>query len=498
MSFMENRERGSAILVVFILTGVIALALASSLNTAATQINATKNTKNQIENYYSAENTLNTVLNWLRDNSIELTASLDLSAHEFYYMYDFVSFGNAYNDSSNFAAPTRIRMNGTNNVPMLVNNNSLGTSAFPSNGFNALSSFQAINFNNNLVRLVMVDAIPTNPGKDYGDIDNGNQAPETDFYPVFRVDVMNQLNQGTYLYGFIIGSVVSGSAFGFFGEDYVEMRQGCDSYQSDNGSYTTSSRRANCDVGSGGPIRVLGGETVYGDLTTTNSVETTSPWGGDVCANFTTGCPDQGSTCEGTNCSVPTMPTYQQWSTYCPSDLGNLNVSGGGMGTILTPASFNAPDNCWNTIRIGSNRTLTLTSTSIPYYINTLDIANNGVLELQPDSPSGIIEIYTMDIVGDRFNGNQIFNMNNNPYQLKIHYLGTDDLTLNGTVDMGVFIVAPNAGVTVSGNFDFYGGIQAKNLTFSGSGSVHYDESGQAEVISDIQFTLRNMFQNYR
>lgn len=341
----------------------------------------------------------------------------------------------------------------------------------------------------------MVNAIPQTPGKDYGDVDAGNPTPETDFYPVYKIEAMSSLNQGTYMFGYVKGSLVTGTSVGFFGEDFVEMRQGCDSYASNDGAYSSASRNANCDVGSGGPINIHQNEEVYGSVRTTDTIGSSAPWGGDVCANFTSGCPDPGNSCQGNTCSVPSLPTYQSWVSYCPMNQGSLNVNS---NTSLGIASDTPSNKCWTTVSIRNNRTLTLTSTSIPYFFDTLDIPNNGVLNIQPDVADGTVEIYVRNFDGDRFNGNQVFNLNNKPNQFKIHYLGNDDLTLNGTAAMNAFIVAPYAGISVSGNFDFYGGMQAKNLTFTGSGSLHYDESGQEVTISDVTFSLKNLFQKYR
>jgi hypothetical protein len=59
-------------------------------------------------------------------------------------------------------------------------------------------------------------------------------------------------------------------------------------------------------------------------------------------------------------------------------------------------------------------------------------------------------------------------------------------------------MVRRNAGITVSGNFQFFGGIRAANLTISGNGDLHYDESGDVTTLGDSQYSLRNIIQKYR
>jgi hypothetical protein len=149
-------------------------------------------------------------------------------------------------------------------------------------------------------------------------------------------------------------------------------------------------------------------------------------------------------------------------------------------------------------LTIGNNRVVTLTSTQYPYFIDTLDISNTGRLNFAPSTPTGTITLYVRKIINDRFNGNQIFNINNKPYQLRVNYLGNDPLLLNGTAAMNSFVVAPYAPITISGNFTFSGGIKATSLVGSGSGSLHYDESGDITTLKDVSYTLRSVTQHYR
>jgi hypothetical protein len=106
--------------------------------------------------------------------------------------------------------------------------------------------------------------------------------------------------------------------------------------------------------------------------------------------------------------------------------------------------------------------------------------------------------MYIRKISGDSLNGNQLFNVNNKPYQLRLHYLGSSTLQLNGTASMSAFIVAPSAPIEVLGNFVFKGGIKATSLSFTGNGSLHYDESGDITTLTGISYEIRNLTQFYR
>jgi hypothetical protein len=119
-------------------------------------------------------------------------------------------------------------------------------------------------------------------------------------------------------------------------------------------------------------------------------------------------------------------------------------------------------------------------------------------LQIAPSPATGVVNLYVENFTGNKFNGGQVINTSNKPYQLRIHYLGTSNLTLNGNAEMRSFLVAPYAAVDVQGSFEYYGGIKATALTFTGSGDIHYDESGNITTLSDVQYRLRNMENHYR
>lgn len=495
-----SKQSGYVMMIIVLLLAVAALGVTMSQSSTQTFTRTTKLSDDRSEDFYASEESLNTAVNWLRTNSTGL--AMGYSRTNFYTLFDRTAPSVGTNDASTFTVPTKIKMNGSNNSVFLSTAAAGATSNLPSmtdtvtgTAFNASGTFDGSPMGDHEVRVTLVDAIAIDPTKDYGDTSLGNPSPDTDFNPVYRVDAFRALTGGSHLLGYIVGQLVLDYGVGFYGRDFVEARQDCDSYLSNNGAYGAGTKRANCTVGSNGEVRVLNNEIIYGSARTNGSFNTASPWGGKICADFVANCPNAGQTCSGGSCAVPALPTYSPWATYCPSNQGDLTIAVN--STLTVPG--NAPNQkCWNAITINNNRTLTLTSTQYPYFIDTFNIANNSQINFQPSPATGTINIYVRNITGDSFNGNQMFNTNNKPYQLRIHYLGTDPLTLNGTAMIKGFIVAPYAGVTISGNFDYQGGVKATSLTMTGSGAIHYDESGDVTTISDTSYEVRQVEEHYK
>ncbi len=499
-NFRNRAQKGHILVGVLILLAISALIIASSLQQTSASARTTLANKVRSRNYYNAEESLGLALSWLRNNSTGM--ALMFSRANFYTLFDRTTPTVGSNDASIFTVPTKVKVQGTTNSAVLVSNNGLATANFPNStdtmtgtSFDPDIQFAANSFAKNMVRITLVDAIPLDSTKDYGDPDAGNAAPATDFNPVYRVDAMKSLTGGSHVLGYLFGSLVLDVGVGFYGKNLLDLRQSCDSYISNNGAYTSGNKRANCTVGSNSTLEIHQNEQVYGTARTNGSINTTSPYGGPICSDFISGCPNHGSSCQGASCNVSGLPTYSSWTTYCPTDQGNLTISSN--STLTIPG--NAPSQkCWNTVTVNNNRTLTLRSTDYSYYFKTLSLSNNSVVNFSPNPATGTINIYVETITGDTFNGNQVFNINNKPYQLRIHYLGANALTLNGNAAMSAFLVAPYATVNVQGNFTYNGGIKALSLSATGSGDLHYDESGDITTISDVSYKLKDMQQRYR
>ena len=505
MSSQKNSrksESGSILVSVLILMAVAAVIVSSALSSSAANSRSMYEAENRVIEYYRSEESLSKAVTWLRTNSTDLVSVFSRS--NFYSTFDRTSPTIGANDTAIFTVPTKIKMQGTNNSVILTTSNAIATGAYPSTTnpltgatFNALTTFSSASLGSDPVRLTLVDAIAIDSTKDYGDTDAGSATPETDFYPVYRVDSMKAVDRGAHTFGYVVGNLVSDAGYGFYGQNLVTMNQDCDSYVSNNGAYSSTSKKANCAVGSNGTVQIQQSNEVYGTAKTNGSINNSNPYGGKVCADFTNNCPTPGTTCAGATCGVASLPTFQTWATYCPSNQGDLSVSS---NTTLTVAGNASNQKCWNSVTVATNTTLTLSTTAYAYYIDTLTFQNNSnsQLNIAPSPASGTVTLYVRTITGDSVNGNQIFNSNNKPYQFRINYLGTNALTINGNSQVKAFVTAPYAAVSFSGSNEFYGGIKALSLSTSGSAGLHYDESGDIPVLSDSEYTIRSLEERYR
>jgi len=496
----NDNSRGYVLVGALILLALSAIVIATSLHSTGTTTRNTGAARARSEKFFSAEEAMNLTVNWFRENSTSL--ALPFSRTNFYSLFQRTSPSVGDNEGTFFNVPTRVKLRDTSSSAVLTNEAELATAAFPNTkdaatggDFNPSTTFAAAQFGDLKVRATLVDAVAIDPSKDYGDPAVGNPPPDTDFQPVYRLDSMSAVDMGAHLLGYLKATLVFDYGIGFYGRDFVEFRQDCDSYRSNSGPYNSGTKRANCTAGSNGVIRIHGQEVVYGKARTNGLINGAPPYGGLVCADFLSGCPNPGQTCQGASCNVPGLPTYSPWLTYCPSNQGDRNVNA---STTISVPGNDPMQKCWNSMNIGNNKVLTLNTTTYPYFIDTFNIPNNSRVNFAPSPGTGTINLYVRTFAGNKFNGNQVFNLNNKPYQLRIHYLGTNALTMDGTAAMNAFLIAPYAAVTVSGNFTYSGGIKATSLTMTGSGDVHYDESGDITTISDTTYRLTNMEERYR
>jgi hypothetical protein len=485
-----------------VLLAVAGIVVVSTLDLVQSSQRTIGASSNRSTEYFLNEKSLGLGVGFLRSNSTSLVQPFSRSS--FYTLFDRTEPSIGSNDTSSSSVPTKIKLRGTQKSALFASSATLGDSEFPAtldaaSGANVapVQLFNAASLGQKKVRITLIDAVPVDPTKDFGDPDLGNPQPQTDFKPIYRIDSMDSPTQGGHIYGHTVSSLQYDYGVGFYGRDLLELRQSCDSYISNSGPYSSATRRANCSSGSNNTIAIHSQTILYGTARTNGSLSTQAPFGGTICADFAsahTAC-TPGTSCQGASCQVAGLPNFSDWSSYCPTNQGAVSPTSGSTLTVLG----NSPSQrCWQRLTIGNNRVVTLTSTQYPYFIDTLDISNTGRLNFAPSTPTGTITLYVRKIINDRFNGNQIFNINNKPYQLRVNYLGNDPLLLNGTAAMNSFVVAPYAPITISGNFTFSGGIKATSLVGSGSGSLHYDESGDITTLKDVSYTLRSVTQHYR
>lgn len=502
----KNREPGYILLGVVILMALGAVIIAGNLDLASSNAMTTNGEILRNQEFYRTEESLNFATSWLRSFSTSLASAF--SRNTFYSKFDRTAPTIGANDTSLFQLPTRIKLQGTNNSVILANNASVAASAFPPMvdtvtgvAFNPVSGFQAASLGQSMVRVTLVDVMAVDPTKDYGDPDTGAMPPATDFNPVYRIDSMRSTTGGGHVFGYFIGSLVFNYGVGFYGQDALYISQDCDSYLSNSGAYdAATNRRANCATGSSGSVGIKNTEKVFGTLRTTGTVNTSNPWGDPnqmppiVCADFN--CTKKGQVCSGAQCTVSGFGNYSKDWLYYQTNYGGTplqDLDGG-----------NIPPGYYSQITVGPNveaRFASSAATTSTYYIANLNLANNAKLYFDIGLNAGQripIKMYVNRFTGDKFNGNQLINLANKPYDLRVFYLGSWPLTIDGTADLSMFLEAPNATVTVSGSGGYFGGLKSKALYFTGSSSLHYDESGDVTTLADVSYKLRDVVARYR
>lgn len=504
--------RGYTLIYVLIILSAVGLLMTQALHQSASSARANLSTKIRSERHHEVQQSISHTLSWLRQNSQKLVTPFRRT--QFYTEFIRTNPSIGTNDHAQNGIPTKIKLAGTNNTAILTNDPALATAAFATTRdittnslFNAVSEFSSAQLGNASVRVTLVDAIAVTPAQDYGP--PPALAPETDFYPVYRIDAMTEDDKGSYIYSSVQGRVIHVFDLGIYGQDYLEINQPCDSFRSALGSYSSATKRANCPAGSNSTAAVHKNEEIYGSLSTNGSIESDPPFGGYTCADFTAGCPNKGETCAGEDCGVPLLETYDAWNVYCPQQKAAVSYS----GTLASTNTLNLVDSdpstpvilpidrCWGSVTVATNATIYLTATNSPYYIDTLTLQNNSNsrISIAPSPNTGTVELYVRTITGDSFNGNQMINTTGKPTQFRLYYLGTNDLTLNGSAAMNIALVAPNANVVVSGNFEYQGALLAQQLILNGSGGVHYDESlGGSGPVVDTQYRQKELIQYYR
>ena len=485
-----NNDSGIALVPFLLFAAVVALLLTAAMQMSASSTRTVYAAKLRSERYYESESGVNIALSWIRNNSQSLVSQF--RAAEFYNNFHRTTPSYGVNDTGNVQVPTKIKLKDTNNSAILTNSLELATSAFPATsniktgaGFDAISQFAATNFGSALLKVTLVDALPLDPTKDAPPL----AIPETDFYPVYRIDAVTDSDRGAHLYGYIIGSLYYVDIIGFYGRDYVDVRQDCTSaiFTGANAGPTN----AKCPVGSNGLISIANNAEIYGSARTNGSISDINK----VCGDYPS-CTTRGKTCQGESCSVPGLPTFKTWEEYCPvgSSHGDYTIAANQNKILITAG-------CYETVTINNKGSLTLQTTGTPYYFKTLTVSGGNAqtqLKIAPLPNTGTVELYVQTITGDNVNGNQTINPSYRPSQFRIYYLGTNDLKLNGNSPMALALVAPYANVEVLGNADFKGGIIAKGLKLSGSATIVYDETLGGTTLSDMNLRFRGLEEGYK
>ena len=479
-----NSQEGFMLISVIVLMALTLLVAAGMVNSKVTEAKIRATSNSQLDNYSKVEETMSKTVTWLQDNQRNIVGAF-LSSN-FTNNFDLTVPSIGANESANFSVPTLVKIKGTSNSVMLSNNSLFGTSAFPNTtnittgvAFNAVSAFATADLGQANTRIVLVWA--------------RNSAGN--YQPVFRVDTVTEdsPDRGIHSFTYVYSSLVSSTGAAFYTTTGpITLNTGNNSCASNNwtysaGSWSSGAPRANCVIASDSNVST--NANINGNVLSKAVVNVNSPSGGV-----------SGSICQNsTSCHGLSLANFDSWATTCgASNQGNLTISA---NTTLTVAGNLASQKCWRDVTINSNRTLTLNTTTFPYHFRTLTLQNNSNSKIAfANVTSGqYITLNVESINGNSINGSQWSNANNSPSQIRLNITGSGSLTLNGTAIVRADLKAPLVAITLSGNFNFYGGIRAQSISATGNARLYADEAlSGATSVTGLNFAQTKASQRYR
>lgn len=435
------------------------------------------------KSYDSKENTFlkhkqahDKTLAWLNSNSKNLAWLFNNTNFASNFDIGSVSIGN--NLSSVFPIGGKIKMAGTSDTPCISNNSVFGTASFPisynidtSAAFNSLSSFQNLNLDGLYAQICVISAYQS----------------DSLYTPTFRIDVTDstEANKGTKSTSYIIGypvltnlgiGVYSSNSPINFNTKYSSCSSSLWSYSA--GLWSHFDNRANCQIATSASASIKG--KIIGNVysNTADSI-TFSKEGGEVL----------GTICESALCHSITMPVIDSWTAHCNGfSQGNLTISGN-----VTLASGLIPSlQCWDTVTISSNSTLTLNDKLNPFYFNTLNFSDDSTSKIEiPTSAS--LEVTTLNVTNigsSYFYDSNILN-ENSPSNFKLQLLGTSNISIKGQSSLKLNLIAPQSSISLKDDLKFYGGIYANGINIDDRAEISYDESintSLVPILSDAVF----------
>ena len=234
-----------------------------------------------------------------------------------------------------------------------------------------------------------------------------------------------------------------------------------DSYNSSSGPYSSSKNTT-----SGGDVGANGGWTNSATVNIHGNLWLPHPSTGS--------CPNNDITNSGTinDNNADTLTSVYNPASPPTVSTPNTSTSLPGSSTTLSPGTLYG-----NMVTSGSY-TLVFPSAGT-YDINS--ITSSGTLTFQMPSSGQVI----LNIGGNGQGAMTLSGVsltNGNPNQVAnnfiINYAGTGGFTVSGFQSAGgAVLYAPNAAVTLSGSYAWYGAIVAKTFTVSGSQTIHFDSA---------------------
>jgi hypothetical protein len=166
--------------------------------------------------------------------------------------------------------------------------------------------------------------------------------------------------------------------------------------------------------------------------------------------------------------------------------------------TESTPSTYptvSAPTglSCSSSLTVNSTTTIGSAGTSTTVCYSSVSVQGSGVLQLLGnvtlvvtgnfsssgssiiDGSAGDVTVYAGGTL--TVSGNGIVTNSNLPSNMTFYETGNSDVTISGNGNTYAAVYAPNSNVTVSGNGAYFGAVVGKNITESGNGGFHYDES---------------------
>lgn len=267
----------------------------------------------------------------------------------------------------------------------------------------------------------------------------------------------------------IIATSISPYKYGIFGEDSINLSGNVliDSFDSSNGPYnslTNAGSNANISTNSieEDAVSLVGSVTVKGDIYIGSGGEPS------IVVNMTGGASNTGI--------INTVQDTETFPILIPPvtvNQGDLVLGGTDSQTLSPPVDPLTGKNIatYSSLKLTGSAELTLQS-GIYVFTENIDIAATTKLIIPSTASVEIYAVKNVDIVGG-----SLINTSQNASNFSIYGgAGTTSVKISGGADAYLFLYAPKATVTISGNEGIYGSIIGENIINTGNPQIHYDE----------------------
>lgn len=312
-----------------------------------------------------------------------------------------------------------------------------------------------------------------------------------------------------------------------------------DSYDSAavNGNSAPTTQSYDGNLGSNGNLNTASNTAVNGTFSSPRTGAGTSCQNGGVeppltgNLNAVTGCEDSvqlaANTCSSSVVQLAHTINFPPPTTDYPSCTTNISACDNATATannLNTPGTNLTVDTTpgvgyghYGDISASGNTTITLNPTGTDlascgpavYYINSISLAGNA--QIQPgwcpgtgtnngNNPKVFMPII-INLVGANgknpvldMGGNGFANPGYDPSLIQIQYGGSGGINLHGNGNSAAVLFAPNAGITFSGNANWYGSVIGKTIQSNGNAtvSIHYDRRLSQNLFNVGNWTLNS------